>query len=70
MTVFIISLGYGLLSAGSFILFLKEGYVGWTWFWKNYDRLPHIYCSRWRFQRRFILKKIWKRVRNRLSRFF
>ncbi|KAA1322919.1 hypothetical protein F1E19_25990 [Escherichia coli] len=38
-------------------------YKGWTLFWKNYDRLPHIYRSQWRYQRRFILKRIWKRIR-------
>ncbi|MEK8335977.1 hypothetical protein P2N38_22200 [Escherichia coli] len=37
----------------------------WTWFFKNYDDLPHIYRSRWRYQRRFILKRLWKRLFNR-----
>ncbi|EFU6042218.1 hypothetical protein IIL84_004779 [Escherichia coli] len=65
MTVFILSLAYGVLSAGSFILFFREGYKGWTWFWKNYDRLPHLYRSHWRYQKRFIFKRIWRRLFNR-----
>lgn len=65
MTVFILALGYGVLSAGSFILFVREAYKGWTWFFKNYDDLPHIIRSRWRYQRRFILRRIRKRLFNR-----
>lgn len=65
MTVYLIftAIAYGIFKAGCFILFVVNGYKGWTKFWKNYDRLPHIYRSQWRYQRRFILKRIWKRVR-------
>ncbi|HGM6978570.1 TPA: hypothetical protein ACKQDJ_004725 [Serratia marcescens] len=63
MTVFLMAVAYGLLKTGSLIALLVGAYTGWTLFWKNYDRLPHIYRSRWRYQRRFILRRIWKRVR-------
>ncbi|MEL5667092.1 hypothetical protein [Serratia ureilytica] len=63
MTVFLIAVAYGLLKTGSLIALLVGAYTGWTLFWKNYDSLPHIYRSRWRYQRRFILRRIWKRVR-------
>lgn len=63
MTVFLMAVAYGLLKTGSLIALLVSAYTGWTSFWKNYDRLPHIYRSRCRYQRRFILKRIWKRVR-------
>lgn len=63
MTVFLMAIFYGILKTGSLIGLLVGGYKGWTWFWKNYDDLPHIYRSRLRYQRRFILKRIWKRVR-------
>ncbi|EIW9272770.1 hypothetical protein ACSTCB_24300 [Klebsiella pneumoniae] len=64
MTVFLIltAIAYGILKTGCFILLVVKGYQGWTLFWKNYDRLPHIYRSQWRYQRRFILRRIWKRV--------
>lgn len=70
MTVFLMTIAYGLLKPFSLIALLVGAYKGWTLFWKNYDRLPHIYRSCCRYQRRFILKRIRKRVRNRLSRFF
>ncbi|EOW9811274.1 hypothetical protein ACO2AV_004598 [Escherichia coli] len=64
MTVFLMAVFYGLLKTGSLIALLVDAYKGWTLFWKkNYDRLPHIYRSQWRYQRRFILKRIWKRIR-------
>lgn len=63
MTVFLMAVAYGLLKTGSLIVLVVGAYNGWTLFWKNYDRLPHIYRSCWRYQRRFILKRIWKRVR-------
>lgn len=62
MTVFLMAVIYGLLKAGSLIALLIGAYKGWTWFWKNYDDLPHIYRSRWRYQRRFILRRIWRRI--------
>lgn len=65
MTVFLMAIVYGLLKTGSLIALVVGAYKGWTLFWKNYDRLPHIYRSRWRYQRRFILKRIWKRLFNR-----
>ncbi|HAM5159732.1 TPA: hypothetical protein ACNTQ3_004698 [Escherichia coli] len=63
MTVFLMAVFYDLLKTGSLIALLVDAYKGWTLFWKNYDRLPHIYRSQWRYQRRFILKRIWKRIR-------
>ncbi|HCR9023976.1 TPA: hypothetical protein OPJ85_004588 [Escherichia coli] len=63
MTVFLMAVFYGLLKTGSLIALLVDAYKGWTLFWKNYDRLPHTYRSQWRYQRRFILKRIWKRIR-------
>lgn len=67
MTVFLIltAIAYGIFSTGGYILLVVKGYQGWTLFWKNYDDLPHIYRSRWRYQRRFILRRIWKRLFNR-----
>ena len=65
MTVFILAMGYGILTAGSLILLVRNAYIGWTWFFKNYDDLPHIYRSRWRYQRRIIHKRLWKRHYNR-----
>jgi hypothetical protein len=67
MTVFLIltAIAYGIVSTGGYILLVDKGYQGWTLFWKNYDDLPHIYRSRWRYQRRFILRRIWKRLFNR-----
>ncbi len=62
MTVFLMAVFFGLLKTGSLIALLVGAYKGWTLFWKNYDRLPHIYRSQWRYQRRFILKRIWKRI--------
>lgn len=63
MTVFLMAVVYGFLKTGSLIALLVGAYKGWAWFWKNYDDLPHIYRSSWRYQRRFILRRIWKRVR-------
>ena len=63
MTVFLMAVFFGLLKTGSLIALLVDAYKGWTLFWKNYDRLPHIYRSQCRYQRRFILKRIWKRIR-------
>ncbi|EBN0914105.1 hypothetical protein CHU19_24165 [Salmonella enterica] len=63
MTVFLMAVFFGLLKTGSLIALLVDAYKGWTLFWKNNDRLPHIYRSQWRYQRRFILKRIWKRIR-------
>lgn len=65
MTVFLIftAIAYGIFKTGCFILLVVKGYQGWTLFWKNYDRLPHIIRSRCRYQRRFTLRRIWKRVR-------
>ena len=63
MTVFLMAVTFGLLKAGSLITLLVGAYKGWTLFWKNYDRLTHIYRSQWRYQRRFILKRIWKQLR-------
>ncbi|HAD9149661.1 MULTISPECIES: hypothetical protein [unclassified Escherichia] len=63
MTVFLMAVFYGLLKTGSLIALLVDAYKGWTLFWKNYDRLPHIYRSQCRYQRCFILKRIWKRIR-------
>jgi len=67
MTVFLIltAIAYGIVSTGGYILLVVKGYQGWTLFWKNYDDLPHIYRSRWRYQRRFILRRIWKCLFNR-----
>ncbi|OWS75437.1 hypothetical protein CBW22_12010 [Pantoea sp. VS1] len=67
MTVllFLSALSVGILKAGSFIALLYSACKGWTLFWKNYDRLPYIYRSQWRYQRRFILRRIWKRIFNR-----
>ncbi|EAB8046191.1 MULTISPECIES: hypothetical protein [Enterobacteriaceae] len=62
MTVFLMAVVYGLLKTGSLIALLVGAYKGWTLFCKNYDRLPHIYRSQWRYQRRFILRRIWKRI--------
>ncbi len=52
-----------ILNIGSFIFLLRRAYSGWTWFFKNYDDLPHILRSRYRYQKRFIFKRIWKRVK-------
>ncbi|WP_370597798.1 hypothetical protein [Morganella morganii] len=64
MTVLLIlaAIAYGILQTGCIILLVVKGYKGWTLFWKNYDRLPHIYRSHWRYQRRFILRRIRKRI--------
>ncbi|WP_374190921.1 MULTISPECIES: hypothetical protein [Pectobacterium] len=64
MTVFLMAVAYGIFKTGGFILLVVKGYQGWTWFFKNYDDLPHIYRSRWRYQRRFIFRRIWKRIFN------
>ncbi|MFL9727099.1 hypothetical protein ACJ8XH_24625, partial [Klebsiella pneumoniae] len=42
MTVFLMAVFFGLLKTGSLIALLVDAYKGWTLFWKNYDRLPHI----------------------------
>ncbi|HDT4319720.1 TPA: hypothetical protein QHN47_004786 [Klebsiella aerogenes] len=67
MTVFLIltAIAYGIFKTGGFILLKVKGYQGWTLFWKNDNRLPHIYRSRCRYQRRFILRRIRKRLSNR-----
>ncbi|WP_336195551.1 hypothetical protein [Hafnia paralvei] len=62
MTVFLMAVVYGLLKTGSLIALLVGAYKGWTLFWKNYDHLPHIYRSQWRYQRRFIFRRIRKRI--------
>ncbi|MDU9238684.1 hypothetical protein WNJ45_11370 [Klebsiella pneumoniae] len=62
MTVFLMAVVYGLLKTGSLIALFVGAYKGLTLFWKNYDRLPHIYRSQWRYQRRFILRRIRKRI--------
>ncbi|TKK12386.1 hypothetical protein PagCFBP13532_20415 [Pantoea agglomerans] len=67
MTVllFLSALFVGILKAGWLMAFLYSACKGWTLFWTNYDRLPHIYRSQWRYQRRFILRRIWKRIFSR-----
>lgn len=30
MTVFILAMGYGILTAGSLILLVRNAYIGWT----------------------------------------
>ena len=45
MTVFLMAVFFGLLKTGSLIALLVGAYKGWTLFWKNYDRLTHIYLS-------------------------
>ncbi|HAT3516179.1 TPA: hypothetical protein I8522_002742 [Serratia marcescens] len=52
-----------LIAIGKFIWAIVVAYRGLTWFWTNFDDLPHIWKRNWRFQRRFILRRIWKRVR-------
>ncbi|UZI45044.1 hypothetical protein JMW73_00740 (plasmid) [Klebsiella pneumoniae] len=49
MTVFLIltAIAYGIFKTGCFILLVVKGYQGWTLFWKNYDRLPHIIRLKW-----------------------
>lgn len=66
MTVFLIftAIAYGIFKTGCIILLVVKGYQGWTLFWKNYNELPHIYRSQWRYQKQFILRRIWKRIRN------
>ncbi|ELZ3956663.1 hypothetical protein UM677_001786 [Cronobacter sakazakii] len=70
MTVFLIltTIAYGIGKAGSFILLVVNGYLGWIWFFRNYDRLPRLYRLHWRYQRRFILSRILKRLSNRFNR--
>ena len=48
MTVFLIltAIAYGIFQTGCIIQLVVKGYQGWTLFWKNYDRLPHIYRKR------------------------
>ncbi len=67
MTVFLMVVFYGLLKRLSlpYLMPIKAGPCSG----ENYDRLPHIYRSQWRYQRRFILKKSTTH-QNRLSRFF
>lgn len=67
MTVFLIltAIACGIGKAGCFILLVVNGYLGWTWFSRNYDRLLRLYRLHWRYQRRFILSRIRKRLFNR-----
>ncbi|HGY4386716.1 MULTISPECIES: hypothetical protein [Escherichia] len=65
MTVFLIltTITYGIFNTGGFILLVVKRYQSWTLFWKNYDHFPHIIRSRYQYQRRFILRRIWKRLK-------
>lgn len=53
---------YTLIAIGQFIWAIVVAYRGLTWFLTNYDDLLHIWKRNWRFQRRFILRRIWKRI--------
>jgi len=51
-----------LIALGQFIWAIVVAYRGLTWLLTNFDDLPHIWKRNWRFQRRFILRRIWKRI--------
>lgn len=53
---------FTLIAIGRFIWAIVAAYRGLTWFLTNFDDLLHIWKRNWRFQRRFILRRIWKRV--------
>lgn len=54
MTVFLMSIAYGILKAGCFIILVVKGYKGWTLFVRNNDDILYIIRSRSLYQRRFI----------------
>lgn len=53
---------FTLIAIGHFIWAIVAAYRGLTWFLTNFDDLPHIWKRNWRYYRRFILRRIWKRV--------
>ncbi len=53
---------FTLIAIGQFIWAVVIAYRGLTWLLTNFDDLPHIWKRNWRFQRRFILRRIWKRI--------
>ncbi|MFD3241856.1 hypothetical protein ACE2AK_22215 [Rahnella perminowiae] len=53
-----------LIAIGKFIWTIVVAYRGLKWLLSNFDDLPHIWKRNWRFQRRFILRHIGKRIRN------
>lgn len=53
---------YTLIAIGQVIWAIVVAYRGLTWLLTNFDDLAHIWKRNWRFQRRFILRRIWKRI--------
>ncbi|ATZ30315.1 hypothetical protein DFY35_22965 [Escherichia coli] len=53
---------YTLIAIGQFIWAIVVTYRGLTWFLTNFDDLPHIWKRNGRYYRRFILRRIWKRI--------
>jgi hypothetical protein len=65
MSIFItavLAVIYTLIAIGQFIWAIVVAYRGLTWFLTNFDDLLHIWKRNWRFQRRFIIRRIWKRI--------
>ena len=53
---------FTLIGIGHFIWTIVVAYRGLTWFLTNFDDLPHIWKRNGRYCRRFILRRIWKRI--------
>lgn len=53
---------FNLIGIGHFIWTIVVAYRGLTWFLTNFDDLPYIWKRNGRYYRRFILRRIWKRI--------
>ncbi|MDQ1228501.1 O-antigen/teichoic acid export membrane protein [Pantoea ananatis] len=58
----VVAVIYTLIAIGHFIWAIVVAYRGLTWLLTNFDDLIHIWKRNWRFHRRFILRRIWKRI--------
>nr|QBQ66631.1 Hypothetical protein [Leclercia adecarboxylata] len=57
-----------LIACGHLIWSMVAAYRGMTWFFRNIDRLPHIWERNWRYYRRFIFPQMKGRIRRWFSR--
>ncbi len=53
---------FTLIGIGHFIWTIVVAYRGLTWFLTNFDDRPYIWKRNGRYYRRFILRRIWKRI--------
>ena len=54
-----------LIAIGQFIWAVVRAYRGLTWFFTHFDELPYIWTRNCRYYRRYIFRRIYRRVFSR-----